>query len=147
MPEAEPAAVAVLDASVAVRWLVPERGSEEAAALLEQPLAWIAPRLMLVEVAGALRRKAAGREITAAVATQALQALVDAVGDGTIRLADDEDLVTSALGLALAVDHPVSDCLYLALAEREGTALATADRRLDALARRRGIPTQIVPSA
>jgi len=57
MPGAEArGATAVLDASVAVRWVVQERGSEEAADLLARPIGWMAPRLMLTEVAAALRR-------------------------------------------------------------------------------------------
>lgn len=138
---------AVVDASVAVRWIVSERGSEEAAELLTQPIVWIAPRLMLTEVAATLRRKVVGGELRTEIAAQALGALIEAVADGTIRLADDEEIVALALMLALAVKHKVPDCLYLALAEREGTALVTADLRLGALARERGVTTHLLPSA
>jgi predicted nucleic acid-binding protein len=144
--EAEPS-TAVLDASVAVRWLVPERGSEQAAELLGGPQSWIAPRLMLTEVAAALRRKVVAGELRVELAIQALDTLVQAVGDGTVRLADDEEVVSSALMLALTLEHRVPDCLYLAVAEREGAGLVTADRRLDELARARGISSHLVPSA
>ena len=143
--EARPS-TAVLDASVAVRWVVPERGSNEAAELLARPISWLAPRLMLTEAAAALRRKVAGRELSAAVAIQALGALVEAVADGTVRVTDDEEFVSSALALALTLGHKVPDCLYLAVAEREGCELATADQRLEQLARQRGIATYLVPS-
>lgn len=44
MPGAEArGATAVLDASVAVRWVVHERGSEEAADLLARPIGWLPP--------------------------------------------------------------------------------------------------------
>ena len=148
MPGAEPAVSgAVLDASVAVRWMVPERGSAEAAELLSRPLSWVAPRLMLVEVAAALRRKVADGEIRAELAAQALDALVTAVSDGTIHLANDEELVSAAFALAVAAGHKLPDCLYLAVAERHGLALATADARLGRLARKRGIATFLLPSA
>lgn len=148
MPGAEPApSTAVLDASVAVRWVVPERGSEQAAELLSRPIFWIAPRLMITEAAAAMRRKVVAGELRAETALQALDAIVAAVEDGTIRLADDEDVVTIALALALTLEHKVPDCLYLALAEREGAMLVTADRRLDELARRRGIASELIPSA
>ena len=137
----------VLDASVAVRWVVPERGSDAAAALLEAPRSWISPRLLMTEVASALRRKVAGREVTAPVAMGALTAIVDAVRDGVIRLADDEDLAGGALALALALERTLPDCMYLALAEREGAALATADKALALMARRRGVAVLTVPSA
>jgi predicted nucleic acid-binding protein len=32
--------------------------------------------------------------------------------------------------MAVLLQHPLYDCLYLACAERAGTRLATADRRL-----------------
>ena len=103
--------------------------------------------MMLTEAASALRRKVAGGELRPEIAAGALTALVEAVKDGTIRLGDDEDFVSSAMTLALTLGHKVPDCLYLALAEREGLALATADVRLEQLARRRGVPTYAVPSA
>src|SRR5574341_742650 len=118
MPGAEPTpSVAVLDASVAVRWVVPERGSEEAAELLSRPVLWVAPRLMLTEAASALRRKVAEGELRAEIAVQALNTLVEAVADGTILLTEDEDFVPSALTLALTLLHKLPDCLYLAVAE------------------------------
>jgi len=129
-----------------VRWVVTERGSEKAAELLDRPIAWIAPRLMLTEVASALRRKVAGGELEAEIAVHALGVIVDAIADGVIRLADDEQLIGQALLLALMLRHRVPDCLYLALAEREGAGLATADERLGGLARDRGLPTHLVPS-
>ncbi len=147
MPAVELPSAVVLDASVAVRWVVPERGSDAAAALLDEPRTWLAPRLLVTEVASALRRKVAGHELTAPVAIGALAAIVDAVGDGVIRLADDEALIGSALSLALALERKLPDCLYLALAEREGAALATADKALAAMARGRGVVVLVVPSA
>jgi predicted nucleic acid-binding protein len=148
MPAAEPVlTAAVLDASVAVRWIVPERGSDEAAALLHQSILWVAPRLMLTEAASALRRKVAAGEVRTEVAVHALNALLEAIADGTVLLADDENFMPSALALALSLGHKLPDCLYLAVAERDGLALATADARLGRLARQRGIRTYVVPSA
>jgi predicted nucleic acid-binding protein len=63
-----------------------------------------------------------------------------------VHLADDEALVQSGLNLALTLGHKVPDCLYLALAEREGALLARADRKLLALARSRGIEVADIPS-
>jgi predicted nucleic acid-binding protein len=135
---------AVLDASVAVRWVVPERGSVEAADLLTRDIAWLAPHLMFVEAASALRRKTAAAEIRAEIAAQALDALLQASRDGVIAVANDREIAPSALLLALSLGHKVPDCLYLALAEREGAGLATADARLASLARRRGVSVLFV---
>lgn len=147
MPGVEPVRSAILDASVAMRWIVPEVGTERAVELLSQPIAWKAPRLMMSEVAAALRRKVTGGDLRAEQAIDALDALLAAVADGTVQLAEDETLIAAALTLALTSGHRVPDCLYLAIAEREGAALATADRRLEGLARERGVSTMFVPSA
>ena len=130
----------MVDASVAVKWVVDEPGSAEAASLLDRPIVWHAPRLMVVEVAAAIRRKIAGRELGAESGLGALAALLDAVREGSIRLADDETLAPNALLLSIELAHKVPDCLYLALAEREGCALSTADARLARLARARKVP-------
>lgn len=138
MPGADEVSRAVLDASVAVKWLISERGSEAAAALLERSIAWIAPRLMVTEVASALRRKIDGAEIRAEHAAEALATLLQAFDDGIVELAEDEAIVSAAMSLALSLGHKVPDCLYLALAQREGAALATADAKLRRLAESQG---------
>ena len=46
----------------------------------------------------------------------------------------DRHLQVEALALACHLDHPVYDCLYLALARREAAVLLTADQKLIALA-------------
>ena len=147
MPPADAVQVVVLDASVAVRWVVEEAGSDEAAALLERDVAWITPRLLLTEAASALRRKVADKTLAPAAAGQSLDALHQAIADGVIRLVDDERVIASALLLALSLQHKVPDCVYLALAEREGAGIATADDRLARLARSRGVDVLQVPHA
>ena len=139
MPGAEAADVAVVDASVAVKWVVDEPDSEIAATFLKRPIRWIAPRLMLVEAAATLRRKVVQRELRATSAAGSLRALLDAVREGAIRLVEDEQLVDTALLLALELTHKLPDCLYLALAEREGCLLCTADRPLARIARGRRV--------
>ena len=134
----------VLDASVAVRWLVTENGSADAAALLARPTRWIAPRLMLTEVAGALHRKVSAGKLREVLASEALEELLGAVGAGEIRLAPDERVLVAAFTLATLLQHRVPDCMYLALAEHEGAGLATADHALAGLARQRGIVTMLV---
>ncbi|MGH7709462.1 MAG: type II toxin-antitoxin system VapC family toxin [Vulcanimicrobiaceae bacterium] len=140
MPPADELTTAVLDASVAVQWLVPERGSEAAASLIERPITWLAPRLLVTEVASALRRKVVEDGLRVEFAVQAVDILGQAVSNGMLQLAEDETLVAAALMLALTLEHKVPDCLYLALAEREATPLVTADRVLGNLAERRGLP-------
>lgn len=138
---------AVLDASVAVRWVVTEVGSDVAADLLDEPYGWLAPRLMLVELASALRRKVLEKALSEPLAMQALDAVLDEVNGGRIELAADEAIMRSALTIALLLQHKLPDCVYLALAERRGAELITADQQLARLAEARSIPCMLVPSA
>jgi predicted nucleic acid-binding protein len=138
---------AVVDASVVVRWIVPEKGAPEALALLARSIEWLAPRLMLSEVASALRRKVTAGELSAGVAGQGLEFVLGIVARGALRLHRDEAVIRSALALSIAHQHKVPDCIYLALAEDTGAALATADLHLSELARMLQVPTVLVPSA
>lgn len=47
--------------------------------------------------------------------------------------------VLEALEIALLAGQKLPDCLHLALAEREGAGLATADRKLAEIAARRSV--------
>jgi predicted nucleic acid-binding protein len=50
-------------------------------------------------------------------------------------LIPDEELRVRAFTLAFDLKHPIYDCFYLALAERERCPLITADSRLIAAAK------------
>jgi predicted nucleic acid-binding protein len=148
MPGVEPDFdLAVADASVVVRWIVPEQGASEALALLARPIDWIAPRLMLTEVASTLRRKVEAGELSKELAAQGLDFVLGAISRGALRLHRDEVVIRSALTLAFAHRHKLADCLYLALAEHTGAATVTADRRLSEIARSRSLTTLLLPSA
>jgi len=77
MRGAETASLAVVDASVAVKWVVDESDSDAAATFLARPIRWIAPRLVLVEAAATLRRKVVQRELRVTGAAASLRALVE----------------------------------------------------------------------
>ena len=115
----------VVDASVAVKLLVDEPDSDAARELAANGQELHAPRLMVSEVANALWRKARLGQIERADAGAALVLL----SDMPMRWNDDETVSADAVRLALALDHPVYDCMYLALAHRIGATVVTADRR------------------
>ena len=46
-----------------------------------------------------------------------------------MRWTEDEEVCSDAVRLSLALDRPVYDCVYLALAHRVGATLVTADVR------------------
>ncbi len=45
-----------------------------------------------------------------------------------VRWGADETVSADAVRLALALDRPIYDCVYLALAHRIGAVMLTADR-------------------
>lgn len=113
----------VIDASVALKWVFDERGTEAAIALLAEEL--IAPALWLAEAANALWRHVRLGETSSAEAL----ARIDELANAPVALISIEPYVRRALQLATQLDHPVYDCLYLALAEHLDTHVITDDRR------------------
>jgi predicted nucleic acid-binding protein len=116
----------VVDASVAVKWLVAEKHSEAAAALLTAGHALIAPELMFVEVASALWSLCRRHIVTADEVHRALEDLALAPVAVTANLCQ---LVPAAARLALDLSHPVYDCIYLALGMQANLPVITADQR------------------
>lgn len=113
----------VVDASIALKWVLQETGSEAAEKLLENDLA--APSLWLLEAGNALWRRTVRKELTPAEAAERLATLTKAPV-ASVPLEQD---LPEAMRLALQLSHPVYDCLYLALAKRLGTYVVTADTR------------------
>jgi predicted nucleic acid-binding protein len=116
----------VIDASVAVKWLVDEPFSAHAAKLLENDVPLAAPELIYAEVANALWAIARRGRIDDADIRDALDLLADA----PLMVPNSmKHLMAPAARLAGDLDHPVYDCLYLALAIQEQRPVITADRR------------------
>ncbi|KRA68486.1 hypothetical protein ASD89_16765 [Caulobacter sp. Root656] len=113
----------VVDASVALKWVLAEPGQDAADALLDEDL--IAPSLWLLEAANALWRRSLRGELSAGEAEERLSELFNA----PVTSIPIEDDLSMAAALAQRLGHPVYDCLYLALAVREQTQVVTADRR------------------
>ena len=114
----------VVDASVACKWFFEEHLSAESRALAESGVAFTAPDLILAECANAAWRRVRGNAIPRAQA----HAFLNALPQWFETLAPTARLHEAAFDMACTLEHPVYDCLYLALAEREQTRMVSADR-------------------
>ena len=116
----------VIDASVALKLLIAEQDSDAAHRLVASGDTLHAPRLMVSEIGSALWRKARLGEIE----RNRVGALMAATAAMPVRWHADETLGADAVRLALALDRPVCDCVYLALAQRVDAPFVTADAQL-----------------
>lgn len=135
--------ILVVDASVAVKWFVPEPLHRPALSLLDKPELLHAPDLLLAELANVLWKKVLRGEVLRA---QAERVVAD-FGREVPTLHTLGSFSQRALELALALGHPVYDCLYLACAEALDGALVTADERLLRIARAGGLGGRVQPLA
>ncbi|MFQ5955716.1 MAG: type II toxin-antitoxin system VapC family toxin [Kiloniellales bacterium] len=115
----------VVDASVAIKWFVEENLSEEAEAILGYGEPLFAPDLLLAEIGNVLWKKVNRGEVAP---DQAHEIAVKAEG-GIPVLYSIRPLNARALQIALTLDHPVYDCLYIACAEMADGVVVTADER------------------
>ena len=119
----------VVDASVAVKWILPEEGHEEALRIQEkyqdEEIDLIAPHLLVSEIASVLWKRARRGDLSARAAERCFRQFLH---DAPVLL-DSATVSASALGLALAHDRSVYDCLYLAWALDERCDLVTADEK------------------
>jgi predicted nucleic acid-binding protein len=119
--------VFVVDASVVVKWFVPEIHSDAARRLLTGPHRYFAPDLLFAEAANAIWKKIRRGELRAEEGQQ----LVDDLSRVAVDTISSRSLATDAHALANAIGRTVYDALYLTLAIRLDTRMITADDRLE----------------
>ena len=119
-----------VDASIAVKWFVTEQWTDESRRLLARNVERCAPDLILSETANVIWKKARRQEIQTPHRYFAELGRLPAI----LLLRRCQDLIVRASAIALQIDHPVYDCIYLAYAEDEGIPLVTADKQLKAAA-------------
>lgn len=117
--------VYVVDASVVVKWVVEEAGTQPALWLLKNHNV-VAPDLILAECANIFWKKVRRGELSASEARFA--ALM--IEGSDLQLREMLPIWIAAIDLASRLDHPAYDCLYLALALTEQLQFVTADERL-----------------
>lgn len=122
----------VVDASIAVKWFIPEADSQQAEALLSDKFRLLAPDLLWTEVGNVLKTIAKRGAITPEEAQQ----MVRDASAMPVEIMESLPLLPETLRIATSADRSVYDSLYIALAAREKCGVVTADQKLiNALAR------------
>ncbi|MGQ9532543.1 MAG: type II toxin-antitoxin system VapC family toxin [Desulfotomaculales bacterium] len=121
----------VVDASLAVKWLVNEEATEAAVRLLErwseEEVRVSAPCLLFTEVANALYKRVRRKEMDLADA----RTLLSSLNELGIEVEATKVLAPRALELAARFGCPATyDAMYVALAEALACEFWTADERL-----------------
>lgn len=121
-----------VDASIVIKLIVEEPGSDRADALwaqwIQQDVQIVAPALLRYEITAVLRKKVYRGQLSTEIANVALSAALDLKG---IEYIDALALHLRALELASQLELPTAyDAHYLALAEQQNCEFWTADGRL-----------------
>ncbi len=116
----------VVDASVAIKWFIPEVHAISATRLLHTSLQFIAPDLIFAEVGNILWKKYRSKELTLDTAG----AILDDFKRLPFHSHENESLLDTAWQIATTHQCTIYDSLYVALAQAEGCLLVTADRAL-----------------
>lgn len=112
----------VIDANIAIKWVIGERGSE-AALSLRRKGRLIAPDLLIAECANVLWKKVRRDELSTDEALFAARLLQHA----DLELLPSRSLLVDAALIAIHLDHPAYDCVYIALAAANDCRFVTAD--------------------
>lgn len=135
-------AVLVVDASVALKWVITEPGSDDANRLLDEStrgsVVLVAPEHMLGEVGNGLRKRVARGLLEAGAAIDALVAITEL----DLHLLAGAERWVHSLTNALRWGVTTYDALYIAAAIDVGGELVTADGRLVTAARPLGLPVR-----
>jgi predicted nucleic acid-binding protein len=132
----------IIDASVASHWFVQTEFSEAANAFRTSDQL-IAPGFLLIETANVLYKRSRKGEIPPESCLKSIAALRRSLS----ALISDEELLPRAMAIALDTLTPIYDCLYISLAIDRNDRIATADRRLAAVAGRLALEAILVEPA
>ena len=126
----------VMDASVLIKFYVPEILSDRAERLLakveKKDIDLLAPDLIYPEAGNILWKKQRLKELT----RSEVEEITDAILSLPLKIESSQPLLPLALDIAVAYGITVYDALYVSLAKVYETTMMTADRKLaDALAK------------
>jgi predicted nucleic acid-binding protein len=117
--------VIVVDANVAIKWMIKQPLRERALAILSRRDTLVAPAMFVAEVVTAIWQYVRAGQINAEQAHQGLSLTI-----GQIALFErDAELAEGALAVGLELGYAPYDCFYLVSAMRRNAPFVTADKR------------------
>ncbi len=122
----------VVDASVAFSLHLNGPRAKIAAGALAESDITLAPDLIVSEVTNAAWVTTRAGMITEDEGA----AIVSLLSSHLTRIVTTTSLAPRAYEIAIELDHPAYDCMYLALAEQESAVLVTFERRFEAAVRK-----------
>ncbi|MFM6402358.1 type II toxin-antitoxin system VapC family toxin, partial [Planktothrix sp.] len=99
----------VVDANVAIKWVLPEIHSEIAQRLLDDTYELLVPDFFFSEIGNILWKRVRRGETTLELAQTDLTVLMT----GDLQIYPSQSLMPTALEIAVRVDQAVYDCVYL----------------------------------
>lgn len=135
----------VIDASIAVKWYIPEHSSESTLLYLDlykqNQALLIAPDLIIAEVGNVIWKKVTLQEITAEEARQISDLFANFC---PIKLFSGNKLLPTAMELSLNLNLTIYDSLYLSLAVSEEAIMVTADKEIKKKADKSPFASQVL---
>ncbi len=116
----------VVDANVAIKWVIPEVYTNIALRLLDDDSnLLLVPDFFFPEIGNILWKRVRRGELTLEQAKENLAELKTV----NLQICASEPLISSALEIATRVNQAVYDCVYLTLAINHQCSMVTADER------------------
>jgi predicted nucleic acid-binding protein len=115
----------VIDASAAVALIVKSPRTQTVRDIFSSTTELAAPDILIAETANAIWNHRRTFAFTAEAVGEFLERLC-----ATIAIVSSSTLVREAYAIAMELNHPAYDALYLALAKRDAAQIVTFDERL-----------------
>ena len=116
----------VVDANVAIKWVIPEIHTETALRLLyDEETILLVPNFFFPEIGNILWKRVRRGDATLEEAQETLNEL----SNTNLQIRASFPLIAMALEIAVRVEQAVYDCIYLTLAVTNKCQMVTADER------------------